>query len=47
MNQYAVGWIGLAFINAALANLDQRGPLKYFLVSLFLGPLVTIALAMT
>jgi hypothetical protein len=47
MREYAVGWIGLALINAALANVDQRSPLKYFLASLLLGPLVTIALAAT
>lgn len=44
---YVVGWIGLALINAALANIDGRGPLKYFLGSLFLGPLVTLFLAAT
>ena len=47
MEQYFVGWGGLAVINAALANMDGRGPLKYFLGSLFLGPIVTIILAAT
>jgi hypothetical protein len=47
MHDYFVGWAGLAVINAALANADHRGPLKYFLLSLLFGPLVTIALATT
>jgi hypothetical protein len=44
---YFVGWGGLALINAAIANIDRRGPLKYFLASLLLGPFVTIILAAT
>ena len=44
---YFVGWGGLAVINAALANIDGRSPLKYFLGSLFLGPIITIVLAAT
>ena len=47
MSEYFVGWAGLALINAALANLDSRGPLKYFLGSLFLGPIITVVLAGT
>ena len=47
MDGFFVGWGTLAFINAALANIDRRGPLKYFLGSLLLGPLVTILLAST
>jgi hypothetical protein len=47
MTEYAVGWGGLALINAALANIDGRSPLKYFLGSLFLGPIITIVLAAT
>lgn len=47
MDAYFIGWGGLALINAALANVDGRGPLKYFLGSLFLGPLVTLVLAAT
>jgi hypothetical protein len=42
---FGVGWGGLAVINAALANIDGRGPLKYFLGSLLLGPFITILLA--
>lgn len=44
---YVVGWFGLALINAALANIDGRGPLKYFVGSWFLGPIVTLILAST
>jgi len=47
MSEYFVGWGSLALINAALANVDGRGPLKYFLGSLFLGPIITIVLAAT
>jgi hypothetical protein len=47
MNLYFVGWGGLALINAALANIDRRGPLKYFLASLLGGPIVTLILAAT
>ena len=47
MTEYFVGWGGLALINAALANIDGRSPLKYFLGSVFLGPIVTIILAAT
>ena len=32
---YVLGWGSLALINAALANIDGRGPLKYFLGSWF------------
>jgi hypothetical protein len=47
MAGYFVGWWGIAVINAALANADGRSPLKYFLASLVLGPVVTIVLAAT
>jgi hypothetical protein len=47
MDFYVVGWGGLALINAALANIDRRGPLKYFLGSLLGGPIVTLLLAAT
>jgi hypothetical protein len=45
MTGYIVGWGGLALINAALANIGNRSPLKYFLASLFFGPIVTMVLA--
>jgi len=47
MGEYFIGWGGRALINAALANSDGRGPLKYFVGSLFLGPIITIVLAAT
>jgi hypothetical protein len=47
MDTFFVGWGGLALINAALANIDGRSPLKYFLGSLLIGPLVTLMLAAT
>lgn len=47
MDEYALGWGSLALVNAALANAAGRGPLKYFLGSLFLGPIITIILAAT
>lgn len=47
MEQYAVGWIGLSLVNVALARIDGRSPLKYFLASLLLGPVVTLVLAAT
>jgi hypothetical protein len=47
MDTFFVGWGGLALINAALANIDRRGPLKYLLASLLLGPLITVMLAAT
>ena len=47
MSEYFLGWGSLALINAALANVDGRGPLKYFLGSLFFGPIITIILAVT
>lgn len=47
MTQYVVGWFGLALINAALANIDRRSPLKYFVGSLLVGPFVTLIIAAT
>lgn len=44
---YALGWGTLALLNAALANVDGRAPLTYFVGSLFFGPLMTIVLAVT
>ena len=42
-----LGWGSLALINAAIANVDGRSPLKYFIGSWFLGPIVTLVLAGT
>lgn len=47
MTSYFVGWGGLALINAALASIDGRSPLKYFIGSIFLGPLLTMLIAGT
>ncbi|NJN63435.1 MAG: hypothetical protein HC882_00215 [Acidobacteria bacterium] len=47
MTEYFVGWVGLALVNAALANIDGRSPLKYFLGSLFVGPFLTMMIAVT
>ncbi len=47
MPEYYLGWGGFALVNAALANVDGRSPLKYFLGSLLLGPILTIILAAT
>lgn len=47
MSTYVVGWMGLAMINAALASIDGRSPLKYFLASLLLGPVLTMIIAGT
>jgi hypothetical protein len=47
MGEYVVGWMGLALINAAIANVDRRSPMKYLLASLLIGPLVTLVLAFT
>jgi hypothetical protein len=34
MDSFFVSWAGPTLINAALANIDRRSPLKYFLSSL-------------
>jgi hypothetical protein len=47
MHDYLLGWGSLALINAALANIDGRGALKYLLGSLVFGPIITIVLAVT
>jgi hypothetical protein len=47
MSEYVLGWGSLAFINAALASIDRRSPLKYLLASLFMGPLLTVFIAST
>ncbi len=47
VEQYIQGWGTLALINAALANIDNRSPLAYFIWSLLFGPLTTLTLAIT
>jgi hypothetical protein len=39
-----VGWGTLALINAALAQTKNRSRLGWFLLSLFFGPLATLAI---
>jgi len=41
---YIVGWGTLALINAALAQTKNRSPIGWFLLSMFLGPLATLAI---
>jgi hypothetical protein len=41
---YFVGWGTLALINAGLAQGKNRSGLSWFLLSLLLGPLATLAL---
>lgn len=42
---YYAGWGTLMLINAALARSMRRSGLAWFLLSLFLGPIATLALA--
>jgi hypothetical protein len=44
---YAVGWGTLSLINAGLAQAQGRSGIFWFLVSLFFGPLATLALVLT
>jgi hypothetical protein len=44
---YAVGWGTLALINAGLAQSKGRSGGNWFVVSLFLGPLATLAIVIT
>jgi uncharacterized membrane protein YhdT len=43
---YVVGWGTLALINTAIAGLQGRSRLLWFLISLVLGPIATIILVM-
>lgn len=40
-SSYAVGWGTLALVNAGLAQSKGRSGLRWFLVSLLIGPLAT------
>jgi len=42
--EYFVGWGTLALINAALAQTKNRSRLGWFVLSLFFGPLATLAI---
>lgn len=43
---YVVGWGTLALINAGLAEAKGRSRLAWFLLSLILGPIATLALVL-
>lgn len=43
---YVVGWGTLALINAGLAEAKGRSRLAWFLLSLVLGPIATLALVL-
>ncbi len=42
--EYSVGWFTLALINAGIAQGKRRSGMNWFLLSLFLGPIATLAL---
>jgi len=44
--QFYVGWGTLALINAGLAQSKGRGGTNWFLLSLLLGPVATLALVL-
>ena len=44
IGKYGVGWVGLALINAGLAQGKNRAGFNWFLLSLLMGPLATFAL---
>jgi hypothetical protein len=44
---YAVGWGTLAMINAGLAQSKGRSRMAWFLASLLLGPIATLAIVVT
>lgn len=41
---YSIGWGTLALINAGLAQGKKQSGLKWFFISLFLGPVATLLL---
>ena len=44
--EYVVGWGTLALINAGLAQSKNRSRLGWFLASLLLGPIATLAVVL-
>ena len=44
---YGIGWGTLALFNAGLAQAQNRSGLKWFILSLLLGPLATLLLVLT
>ncbi|MEK4761032.1 hypothetical protein MHH85_12335 [Viridibacillus sp. FSL E2-0187] len=45
-NQYVVGWGTLMLINAGIAQGKNRSGFNWFLLSLILGPIATLALVL-
>lgn len=45
-SEYAVGWGTLSLINAGLAQGKNRSRLRWFLLSLLLGPIATFILVL-
>ncbi|WP_203333986.1 hypothetical protein [Planococcus beigongshangi] len=43
-NEYYVGWGTLALINAGIAQGKNRSGINWFLLSLLMGPIATLAL---
>jgi hypothetical protein len=43
---YVVGWGTLALVNAALAQAQRRSGLRWFITSLFLGPVATLLMVL-
>lgn len=46
-NSYFVGWGTLALINAGIAQGKNRSGLNWFLLSLLIGPIATLALVIS
>lgn len=44
---FVVGWGTLALLNAAIAQLQNRSAIVWFLLSLIIGPIATLALMIT
>jgi len=44
--QYVVGWGTLAYINAGIAQGENRSGLNWFLLSLLLGPIATLLIVL-
>ena len=43
---YAVGWGTLALLNAGIAQAQRRSGWKWFVASLFLGPIATLLMVL-
>ncbi|MSV44033.1 MAG: antitermination protein NusB [Actinobacteria bacterium] len=42
---WAVGWFTLTFINSSIAQSKNRSGILWWFISLFLGPIATVILA--